>query len=82
MKAPFALSRREQRVDLKVSDSLISYTFETIIFMLFPSMYQDITTAIQRDADNVNLDAVCAHSDSYNVGKAIGLVARLASISR
>lgn len=35
-----------------------------------------------RDADNQNLDAICSRSDSYNVGKAIGMVARLASISR
>nr|KAG5713536.1 hypothetical protein BaRGS_024584 [Batillaria attramentaria] len=42
----------------------------------------DITAAIQRDADNANLDAICSHSDSYNVGKSIGMVARLASISR
>ncbi|XP_025097413.1 uncharacterized protein LOC112565819 [Pomacea canaliculata] len=42
----------------------------------------DIISAIQRDAANVNLDAVCAHSDSYNAGKAIGMATRLASISR
>ena len=43
---------------------------------------QDIRDTIERDVGQVNLDAVGAHSDSYNVGKAIGLVARLASISR
>ncbi|XP_048238379.1 uncharacterized protein LOC124110988 [Haliotis rufescens] len=43
---------------------------------------KDVVDAIGRDAKDVNLNAVCAHSDSYNVGKAIGMVARLASISR
>ncbi|XP_060605019.1 uncharacterized protein LOC132757683 [Ruditapes philippinarum] len=43
---------------------------------------QDIVAAIDRDASNTYLDAICSHSDSYNVGKAIGMVARLASISR
>ncbi|ESP04325.1 hypothetical protein LOTGIDRAFT_237425 [Lottia gigantea] len=43
---------------------------------------KDIKDAIARDAANVNLNAVCPHSDSYNVGKALGLVSRLASISR
>ncbi|XP_050419050.2 uncharacterized protein LOC126832341 [Patella vulgata] len=41
-----------------------------------------ILDAIERDAANVNLMSTCAHSDSYNVGKALGLVSRLASISR
>jgi hypothetical protein len=44
--------------------------------------FQDIVAAIDRDASNTYLDAICSHSDSYNVGKAIGMVARLASISR
>ncbi|XP_045173463.2 uncharacterized protein LOC123535015 [Mercenaria mercenaria] len=43
---------------------------------------QDIISAIDRDATHTYLDSICSHSDSYNVGKAIGMVARLASISR
>ncbi|GFR87784.1 endo-1,3(4)-beta-glucanase 1 [Elysia marginata] len=47
-----------------------------------PSQLQDILAAIERDAQNANLDAVCSHTDSYNGGKAIGMVTRLASLSR
>ncbi|RUS74245.1 hypothetical protein EGW08_017983 [Elysia chlorotica] len=47
-----------------------------------PSQLQDILAAIERDAQNQNLDAVCGHTDSYNGGKAIGMVPRLASLSR
>ncbi|KAJ8312301.1 hypothetical protein KUTeg_009674 [Tegillarca granosa] len=43
---------------------------------------QDILNAIERDANGVILDNICAYSDSYGVGKEIGFVARLASISR
>ncbi|XP_052801838.1 uncharacterized protein LOC128232367 [Mya arenaria] len=43
---------------------------------------QDILSAVERDAANQNLAAICGQADSYNVGKAIGMAARLASISR
>ncbi|GFO14501.1 endo-1,3(4)-beta-glucanase 1, partial [Plakobranchus ocellatus] len=48
----------------------------------FPGLNKDILAAIERDAQNENLDAVCSHTDSYNGGKAIGMVSRLASLSR
>lgn len=38
--------------------------------------------AIERDASQANLEAYCSFSDSYGVGKGIGMHARLASISR
>ncbi|XP_065934126.1 uncharacterized protein [Magallana gigas] len=43
---------------------------------------QDILQAIERDASQANLEAYCSFSDSYAVGKGIGMHARLASISR
>lgn len=43
---------------------------------------QDILQAIERDASQANLEAYCSFSDSYGVGKGIGMHARLASISR
>lgn len=43
---------------------------------------QDILAAIARDAQNQNLDGNCDHTDSYNGGKDIGMVSRLASLSR
>ncbi|OWF42274.1 Endo-1,3(4)-beta-glucanase 1 [Mizuhopecten yessoensis] len=42
----------------------------------------DILTAIARDASEHNIDTICSQWDSYGLGKAIGLSARLASISR
>lgn len=45
-------------------------------------LFKDILDAIKRDASEVYLERICAHSDSYNVGKAFGMAARLASISR
>jgi hypothetical protein len=48
----------------------------------FSMLFKDILDAIKRDASEVYLEGICAHSDSYNVGKAFGMAARLASISR
>ncbi|XP_055868540.1 uncharacterized protein LOC106053486 [Biomphalaria glabrata] len=47
-----------------------------------PAQLQAVLAAIERDAQNENLDAICAHTDSYNGGKGIGMVTRLASLSR
>ncbi|BFZ06759.1 hypothetical protein BsWGS_09798 [Bradybaena similaris] len=47
-----------------------------------PSQLKDILAAIDRDAQKQNLDGNCAHTDSYNGGKDIGMVSRLASLSR
>ncbi|XP_062571613.1 uncharacterized protein LOC134233642 isoform X1 [Saccostrea cucullata] len=43
---------------------------------------QDILHAIERDTSQANLESYCSFSDSYGVGKGIGMHARLASISR
>ena len=45
-------------------------------------MFQDIKNAINKDASETILDQICGRVDSYGVGKEIGMVARLASISR
>ncbi|CAL1545785.1 unnamed protein product [Lymnaea stagnalis] len=47
-----------------------------------PTQLQNVLAAIERDSQNQNLDAICAHTDSYNGGKGIGMVTRLASLSR
>ncbi|KAL4223236.1 hypothetical protein ACF0H5_016708 [Mactra antiquata] len=54
----------------------------TAVATLNQQQRQEIIAAIERDAQTNNLDQFCAHVDSYGVGKAIGFVARLASISR
>ena len=43
---------------------------------------QNVLSAIERDAAGQALPLICSISDSYGVGKAISMVARLASISR
>jgi len=47
-----------------------------------PEWNQNIVAAIERDANGQDLNGICESSDSYGVGKAISMVARLASISR
>ncbi|CAH1789729.1 unnamed protein product, partial [Owenia fusiformis] len=47
-----------------------------------PTQLQNIVTAIANDASGQDLNNICSISDSYGVGKAISMVARLASISR
>lgn len=42
----------------------------------------EILAAIARDASEHNIDTICSQWDSYGLGKAISLSARLASISR
>ncbi|KAH3888810.1 hypothetical protein DPMN_012848 [Dreissena polymorpha] len=54
----------------------------TAVASLTTNQRQEIENALISDTVNQNLDAICAHTDSYNVGKAIGMTARLASVSR
>ncbi|XP_060068686.1 uncharacterized protein LOC132548810 [Ylistrum balloti] len=42
----------------------------------------EILTAIARDASDHNINTICSQWDSYGLGKAIAMSARLASISR
>ncbi|XP_033747949.1 endo-1,3(4)-beta-glucanase 1-like [Pecten maximus] len=42
----------------------------------------EMLTAIARDASEHNIDTICSQWDSYGLGKAIAMSARLASISR
>jgi len=50
--------------------------------MANPEWHQNMLNAIERDTYGQDLPGICLFSNSYGVGKAIYMVARLASISR
>lgn len=60
----------------------VFFNGQQICSVLSPCLQQDILQAIERDASQANIEAYCSFSDSYGVGKGIGMHARLASISR
>lgn len=50
--------------------------------MKYDKLFQDMLDAIAKDASETILDQICGRVDSYGGGKEIGMLARLASISR
>jgi hypothetical protein len=56
--------------------------FMNVSVIIVLCLFQDILTAIEKDASETMLDQICGRVDSYGGGKEIGMLSRLASISR